>query len=145
MRAYAGHACKSDTQACKLTQQKRACRWIKDNNHKRVQQKSQRLFKTTLTVNRHTRLEPKRKVCWVTAALYEYKSVPYRFDFISLRRECYVFRFVHRVRAEQRLCSEYPWRDICLTAFSLPFSDQSSYPVWEDFSAKATKLHSQLR
>uniref|UniRef100_A0A671TKL5 MTSS I-BAR domain containing 2a n=1 Tax=Sparus aurata TaxID=8175 RepID=A0A671TKL5_SPAAU len=25
------------------------------------------------------------------------------------------------------------------------FSFQSSYPVWEDFSAKATKLHSQLR
>lgn len=28
---------------------------------------------------------------------------------------------------------------------SFPFSYQSSYPVWEDFSAKATKLHSQLR
>lgn len=28
---------------------------------------------------------------------------------------------------------------------SFPFCYQSSYPVWEDFSAKATKLHSQLR
>ena len=38
-----------------------------------------------------------------------------------------------------------PWRDICLTIFLFLFSYQSSYPVWEDFSAKATKLHSQLR
>uniref|UniRef100_A0A8C8DGK1 IMD domain-containing protein n=1 Tax=Oryzias sinensis TaxID=183150 RepID=A0A8C8DGK1_9TELE len=29
--------------------------------------------------------------------------------------------------------------------FHVLFSFQSSYPVWEDFSAKATKLHAQLR
>lgn len=31
---------------------------------------------------------------------------------------------------------------ICLSSL---FPRQSSYPVWEDFCAKATKLHSQLR
>lgn len=31
---------------------------------------------------------------------------------------------------------------ICLSSL---FALQSSYPVWEDFCAKATKLHSQLR
>lgn len=27
----------------------------------------------------------------------------------------------------------------------LPSPRQSSYPIWEDFNSKATKLHSQLR
>lgn len=31
---------------------------------------------------------------------------------------------------------------VCLCSL---FFQQSSYPVWEDFCAKATKLHSQLR
>uniref|UniRef100_A0A8C7F9U0 MTSS I-BAR domain containing 2b n=1 Tax=Oncorhynchus kisutch TaxID=8019 RepID=A0A8C7F9U0_ONCKI len=32
-----------------------------------------------------------------------------------------------------------------LVILMCPFYSQCSYPVWEDFSAKATKLHSQLR
>uniref|UniRef100_A0A2R8ZHM7 MTSS I-BAR domain containing 2 n=1 Tax=Pan paniscus TaxID=9597 RepID=A0A2R8ZHM7_PANPA len=31
------------------------------------------------------------------------------------------------------------------SSLSLPFARQSSYPIWEDFNSKATKLHSQLR
>lgn len=29
--------------------------------------------------------------------------------------------------------------------FLFPSPWQSSYPIWEDFNSKATKLHSQLR
>lgn len=42
----------------------------------------------------------------------------------------------------------HPRYSLCnLHGISFPFPSprQSSYPIWEDFNSKATKLHSQLR
>lgn len=39
-----------------------------------------------------------------------------------------------------------PWSpQPCGVSLPLPSPWQSSYPIWEDFNSKATKLHSQLR
>lgn len=72
-------------------------------------------------------------------------------DFLMVREEGGTGACVPRAGTSScaRLC---PWSSVPgpplpppQASHFLPVPPQSSYPIWEDFNSKATKLHSQLR
>uniref|UniRef100_A0AAX7TXJ2 IMD domain-containing protein n=1 Tax=Astatotilapia calliptera TaxID=8154 RepID=A0AAX7TXJ2_ASTCA len=82
-------------------------------------------------------VQPRRKIDKIN-----YKCCIVRYICVPNRKHC-IERFnidTNIVHADLNVLGE-----IFIWFNTFPFSYQSSYPVWEDFSAKATKLHSQLR
>lgn len=166
MRAYADHACLIDMLTCEHTNQnERSGRigWLRTVTTEGCTEKSD-LFKNKSEQRAHrpTCFQPPGEEAKVSLSYFN--SVSYQCALSSKIQQLKLIEmFLNCTRfcpvAENILSSRVHvcvWDSmlmhlkvlgkifICLISFSL-FSSQSSYPVWEDFSAKATKLHSQLR